>query len=76
MGGICAFTQGNVSAEGTNGLVIKENLRELKKHGCGLCGSVPISAEGNDPDEEGILTVNYVEEKVCHGVCQPTHYNK
>ncbi|KAL8752517.1 MAG: hypothetical protein Q9184_005706 [Pyrenodesmia sp. 2 TL-2023] len=60
LGGICAFTQGNVAGAGTNGLVIKKKLRELKVHGCTLCGSVPLSAVGNDPDEEGILTVNYV----------------
>ncbi|KAL8724945.1 MAG: hypothetical protein Q9181_006605 [Wetmoreana brouardii] len=74
LGGICAFTQGNITAAGTSGHVIKQKLKQLHEHGCTLCGSVPLSAEGNDPDEEGILTVNYVRRRVCSGVCQPAHY--
>ncbi|KAL8923258.1 MAG: hypothetical protein Q9172_003200 [Xanthocarpia lactea] len=62
--GICAFTQGNVSTDGTRGLIIRKKLAELRRHGCTLCGSVPLSAMGNDPSEEGELTVNYVRNRV------------
>jgi len=74
LGGVCAFTQGNVSKAGTNGTLIKQKLSELRAHGCTLCGSVPLSGD-NDPDTEGILTVNYIASKVCTGVCPPTHYS-
>ena len=47
---------------------------ELLQHGCTLCGSVPL-AEDNDPEREGVLTVNYVASEVCAGVCPPTHYS-
>jgi len=74
LGGICAFTQSNVSAAGTNGTLIKQKLTELHAHGCTLCGSVPLSGD-NDPDTEGMLTVNYIASRVCSGVCPPTHYS-
>lgn len=74
LGGICAFTQGNVSTAGTNGTIIRERIRELHDHGCDLCGSVPLSGN-NDPDVGGILTVNYVSGRVCPGLCPPAHYS-
>lgn len=74
LGGICVFTQGNVAASGTYGVVIKRKLRELSQHGCQVCGSVPLGG-GNDPNVEGILTVNYVSGVVCRGLCPPTHYD-
>jgi len=74
LGGICAFTHGNVSAAGINGTLIKQKLTELHAHGCTLCGSVPLSGD-NDPDTEGMLTVNYIASRVCSGVCPPTHYS-
>ena len=71
---MCAFTQGNVSAAGTNGTVIKEKLAVLKNHGCTLCGSVPLANDGNNPHEAGILTVNYVKKQDgCAGVCPPVN---
>ena len=73
LGGICAFTQGNVPALGILGKSIKRKLKQLKNHGCKLCGSVPL-AENNNPYKEGILTVNYVAKGVCKGLCPPTHY--
>jgi len=73
-GGIYAFAQGNVSAAGINGMVIKQKLTELRAHGCTICGSVPLSGN-NDPDTEGILTVNHVARHVCVGVCPPTQYS-
>ncbi|KAL9135413.1 MAG: hypothetical protein Q9175_003402 [Cornicularia normoerica] len=60
LGGICAFTQGsNVPATGLNGALIKQRLQELSDHGCLVCGSVPLSGD-NDPDRQGMLTVNYI----------------
>ena len=41
-------------------------------HGCENCGSVPLAKEGNDPEVEGVLTVNYVKENVCVGMCRPS----
>ncbi|KAL8869044.1 MAG: hypothetical protein Q9174_004563 [Haloplaca sp. 1 TL-2023] len=74
LGSICAFTQGNVPATGTNGTVIKEKLAALKEHECTFCGSVPLAGDGNDPDEAGVLTVNYVRKQdVCAGVCAPVN---
>ena len=49
-------------------------MGELYAHGCGACGSVPI-ADDNNPDEEGILTINYVgSNDGCAGnrICDPT----
>ncbi|KAL9041057.1 MAG: hypothetical protein Q9180_001525 [Flavoplaca navasiana] len=70
LGSICAFTQGNVSSTGTNGTIIKEKLAALKTHGCTLCGSVPLAYNSNDPDEAGVLTVNYIKKPGgCAGVC-------
>ena len=75
LGGICVFTQGNVAPLGMYGVAIKKKLKELRQHGCEICGSVPIGND-NDPDEAGILTVNYVSGAVCWGLCPPTHYNR
>lgn len=69
-GSICLFMQGNVPAWGIPGNVIKERLRDLVKHGCTSCGSVPLSGD-NEPDELGILTVNFVAQPQCRGVCYP-----
>ena len=72
-GGICAFTQGNVAPLGTTGDMIRQKLLELKHHGCLVCGSVPLS-DDNNPDTAGILTVNWVKNGVCWGLCPSTHY--
>lgn len=55
LGGICAFTQGNVASLGTTGVVIKQKLEQLSDHGCHICGSVPL-ADNNDPDKAGFLS--------------------
>ena len=73
-GGICAFTEGNIPNRGISGRSVKRKLKQLMEHGCDVCGSVPL-AENNDPDEEGILTVNYVARGACEGLCPSTHYN-
>ena len=83
LGGVCAFTQGNVGPIGTQGDLIKRKLSELRAHGCTTCGSIPLS-DDNNPDTMGILTVNYVsgrfaqlapvDEAICRGLCPPTHY--
>ena len=67
-GGICLFMQGNVPSNGVLASLVFERLGDLQSHGCQTCGSVPISGD-NDPDEMGILTLNYVTDSVCNGVC-------
>lgn len=73
LGGICAFTQGNVRGPGTLGFQVKQKLQQLSAHGCQVCGSVPL-ANSNDPAEAGILTVNYISGAACPGLCPPTHF--
>ena len=80
LGGICAFAQGNVGAPehgagaaGVLGNLVKAKLLELTLHGCRICGSVPLG-DNNDPNEAGILTVNYIKGPACPGLCPPTHY--
>ena len=73
LGGICAFTQGNVGA-GVLGVLVKQKLEQLSTHGCKICGSVPL-ANDNDPVEAGILTVNYISGAACAGLCPSTHYS-
>ena len=75
LGGICAFAQGrNVPATGVTGALVKRKLRELRDHGCTVCGSVPLSGD-NDPRSQGILTVNYIGGMACKGLCPPKHYS-
>ena len=64
----CAFMQGNISAGGEDGAEIQLKMQQMIEHGCLGCGSVPISAD-NDPQKLGILTVNYVRESECEGLC-------
>lgn len=74
LGGLCAFAQGsNVPTTGVTGALIKRKLRELRDHGCLVCGSVPLG-DNNDPHSQGILTVNYVSSEACKGLCPSTHY--
>ncbi|KAL8899140.1 MAG: hypothetical protein Q9207_006350, partial [Kuettlingeria erythrocarpa] len=69
LGSICLFLQGRaVPAAGVPGFVVKARLRELVRHGCLFCGSVPVSGD-NRPLAAGVLTSNYVLGKGCHGVC-------
>lgn len=83
LGGICAFTQGNLGVSGreatavsigVTGIRIKQKLQQLSLHGCRICGSVPLG-NSNDPNEAGILTVNYVSGSACPGLCPPSHYS-
>ena len=64
----CAFMQGNISAAGNDGAEIQLKMQQMIEHGCLGCGSVPFSAD-NDPEKLGILTVNYVKESECEGLC-------
>lgn len=74
LGGICAFAQGkNVPSTGLTGAFIKGKLRELRVHGCLVCGSVPLGGN-NDPNTQGILSVNYVRSGVCRGLCPSAQY--
>ncbi|KAH0536746.1 hypothetical protein FGG08_006418 [Glutinoglossum americanum] len=70
-GGECAFLQYTQSE--LKGSQIKDLIAQLKGHGCGDCGSVPITyPQSNDPSS-GILTVNYVSDvgacKSDDGIC-------
>lgn len=67
--GLCAFLQGT---GGMLGKDIKVLLRDLRNHGCGKCGSIPVffPSGDNNPDTHGILTVNAVgTTNGCNGVC-------
>ncbi|KAA6410695.1 MAG: hypothetical protein FRX48_06118 [Lasallia pustulata] len=69
-GGFCVFLQGNVPNEGILGEVVVERMGDLVAHGCQECGSVPLSGD-NNPNEEGILTVNWSTYTLgCNGVCE------
>ena len=64
----CAFMQGNISEEGEDGALIQLKMQQMIEHHCLGCGSVPIS-DDNDPRISGILTVNYVRQSECEGLC-------
>ena len=64
----CVFMQGSIPAEGVDGAVIQLKLQQLIEHHCLGCGSVPFS-DDNDPHLLGILTVNYVRQSECEGLC-------
>ena len=68
LGFYCAFMQGNISSEGADGAEIQLKMQQMIEHHCMGCGSVPIS-EDNDPQKLGILTVNYVRQSECEGLC-------
>ena len=51
-----------------DGETIVRRVYELGVHGCGICGSVPLSGD-NDAMKEGILVSNYVLKGYCNGVC-------
>ena len=85
VGAFCLFMQGDnahgiyepitgFQATGIEGSLIKSKTLELYQHRCRACGSVPIS-NNNDPNEQGILTINYVRDNAgCAGrqLCDPT----
>ena len=61
-------------AQGTKGYLsgyqVHLLLKSLWAHGCTKCGSIPIGwPENNDPRVDGQLTINYVKEPNCSGVC-------
>ena len=64
----CAFMQGNIPAEGFDGAEIQLKMQQMIEHHCLGCGSVPFSSD-NDPNTLGILTVNYVSQSECEGLC-------
>ena len=70
--GECLFMQGKVPSGGVNASTIIARLGDLDWHGCSGCGSVPLSGD-NNPDEMGILTINYVKNYGgtggCNGLC-------
>lgn len=64
----CVFMQGNIPTEGVLGTLIQLKLQQMIEHHCLGCGSVPFS-DDNDPRTLGILTVNYVRQSECEGLC-------
>ena len=64
----CAFMQGNIPADGFDGAEIQLKMQQMIEHHCLGCGSVPFSPD-NDPNTLGILTVNYVSQSECEGLC-------
>ncbi|KAI1843990.1 hypothetical protein JX265_005828 [Neoarthrinium moseri] len=60
--GLCAFVQGDFHDGQISAARAGDLLQDLVNHGCGKCGSVPIGPN-NDPNADGILTVNWVSEK-------------
>ncbi|MCJ1229995.1 hypothetical protein MMC12_006666 [Toensbergia leucococca] len=72
-GGFCVFTQGPHVPYGVSADFVLLKLQELHDHGCGICGSVPLT-EDNDPEIAGIMTVNFVSGGgICPGLCPPTY---
>lgn len=68
-GAICLFLHGKVPAIGVTGKRLKDRIGDLVNHGCGVCGSVPLSGD-NDPDKMGVLTANFVSSGIfCDGLC-------
>ncbi|KAF5532445.1 KP4 killer toxin [Fusarium mexicanum] len=66
-GSLCAFLQNTGGLPGRN---IKGLLGDLRDHGCKYCGSVPVFfPDDNNDGDHGILTVNYVSNPNCQGVC-------
>lgn len=64
----CALMQGNIPAEGVDGAELLLKMQQMIEHHCLGCGSVPFSSD-NDPNILGILTVNYVSQSECEGLC-------
>lgn len=64
----CAFMQGNIAEDGVDGALIQLKMQQMVEHHCLGCGSVPFS-DDNDPNISGILTVNYVRQSECEGLC-------
>lgn len=64
----CAFMQGNISEYGVDGALIQRKMQQMIEHHCLGCGSVPFN-DNNDPNTSGILTVNYVSQSECEGLC-------
>ncbi|KAH6658517.1 killer toxin Kp4/SMK [Truncatella angustata] len=60
--GLCAFVQGNFHDGTITAARAGDLLQDLVNHGCGKCGSIPIGPN-NDPDANGILTVNWVSQR-------------
>ena len=64
----CAFMQGNIPADGVDDSLIQLKMQQMIEHHCLGCGSVPFS-DDNDPQTLGVLTVNYVSQSECEGLC-------
>lgn len=83
--GFCLFLQGDPnginqivypdgsSISAIDGATVKLLIAKLKDHGCNSCSSVPLSPD-NDPHKKGILTLNFVTNRLGCGD-QETHSN-
>lgn len=63
--GFCVFAQFAKGGGGVTGREVKGYLRMLVRGGCEMCGSVGMGGERG-----GLLTVNYVADGACGGVCR------
>lgn len=68
--GVCMTIAGPVrrGEVSVTGSTLIARAGDLNSHGCWYCGSVPLSGN-NNPNDAGVLEVNYVGGTVCNGVC-------
>ena len=70
-GNICAFLQYTQDNQHFSGGIIHKLVEFLYAHGCITCGSIPTGYPySNDPAQDGILTINYVQTPNCSGPCE------
>ena len=67
-GTVCAFVQ-NIQGM-VNGSLVKKVANDIPKHGCLICGNVPLRYPASNDVSQGQLTYNIVDHPVCkEGVC-------
>ncbi|KAL4908780.1 killer toxin [Aspergillus multicolor] len=64
MGAFCAFLQNSGGAPASSIITLAQELRD---HGCGVCGSVPLFYPNDNNVDDGELTVNFVSSSCCAG---------
>jgi len=65
-GDYCAFLQNSGGASGSQVISL---INDIVNHGCSVCGSVPTGFPGSNDVSQGELTVNFVSNQDCQGVC-------
>ncbi|KAL4886885.1 killer toxin [Aspergillus karnatakaensis] len=64
-GAVCAFLQNSGGAPGSSIITL---ARDLRDHGCAVCGSVPLFfPQGDNNVDDGELTVNWTGNSCCSG---------